>query len=329
MKQRSALPSLPPLAILPCLLFLASCIPDPRQTLPLAFDLRPPLLLEAGAEGPRQFVLRFDEEVEAVEGSFALDPGDAPQARTEGRELRLEFGEDQVAGADYSLVGEVRDGGGNCTRFLLGFQGYNDHPARLLINEVQTAKNSSTTRPHRDFVEFRVLASGNLGGLELSASSAVKTVAYRFPGLEVEAGELLVLHCAPEGLASERDELAGELGLSGGVDSSAARDLWSRAGPLPDAGGILVLRSGPGGRPLDGLFYAEIGKSGALGQDRLGSQLTELAEYGLWELGGLPAWEDAFLWKPSTARSILRLDEGGGAASWGLSEASAQGPGLP
>jgi len=328
---RPGRPALRAASLAAALCVLASCLDEPAATPPSVFDLKPPTLLEAGPEGGRAFVLRFDEEVEPVAGSFSLDPGlGSAVPGAGGSELRLAFEREQEPGREYSLFGEVRDAKGNGSRFLLAFTGYNGHPARLRITEVQTAKNSSTTRPHRDFVEFLVLADGNLGGMEFTAASTVKRTAWRFPGAEVRAGEVLVLHCAPEGLASERDETGLDLGLSGGIDSSPARDFWSKAGALPDATGLILVSGAPGGRPVDALFYAEATKSGPIGEGLLGGLVEQLLEFNLWKVGGIPAWEDAFLWKPSSARSILRRDLAEpepGAVEWRESVTSGQSPG--
>ena len=315
---------------------LAACAPDPAASPPSAFDLKPPALIEAGPGGATSFVLRFDEEVRPVEGSFAVDPGGGAKASAEGGDIRVELPERQVPGRRYSIVGEVRDGGGNSSRVILAFSGFNDHPAGLRISEVQTAKNSSTTKPHRDFVEFEVTAPGNLGGMEISLSSSVKTVSWRFPGVEVGKGDFVVLHCAPENLAVEIDETDSDLFASGGIDSSSARDFWSKAGGIPDATGLIVLRESPGGKPLDVLFYSDGSKTGSLGEGVIGDLVGELLDFDLWKVAGTPSWEDAFLWKPSVSRSIIRVapsvaapGAGPGAAEWGLSASSGQSPGTP
>lgn len=320
---------LPALAAAPLTTMLAACLPDPLATLPSAFDLKPPALVEAGSDGSTSFVLRFDEDVSPVEGSFAVDPGGLARATAEGGELRVELPERQRPGATYSLVGDVRDGGGNGSRIMLSFSGFNDHPAGLLIDEVQTARNSSTTRPHRDFVEFLVTKDGNLGGLEFSASNSMKTITWRFPGVEVSKGEVIILHCAPEGSSAEIDETGGDVGISGGIDASMARDFWSKAGGIPDATGFLMLRESPGGRPMDVLFYADNSKTGPVGEGLLGDLVQEALDTGLWESAGTPSFEDAFGWKPSTSRSILRLapGTGPGAPEWGLSASGGQSPG--
>ncbi|HUX38129.1 MAG TPA: hypothetical protein VMV44_09545 [Rectinemataceae bacterium] len=310
-------------------LLILSCVPDPAASPPSAFDLKPPALVEAGADGATTFVLRFDEEVKPVDGSFAVDPGGGARASAEGGEVRVALPERQVPGRRYSIVGDVRDGGGNASRVILAFAGFNDHPAALRVSEVQTAKNSSTSRPHRDFVEFEVMASGNLGGMELSLSSTVKTVSWRFPGVEVAKGDFLVVHSAPEGFATEVDELGSDLLASGGVDASPSRDFWSKAGGIPDATGLIVLRESPGGKPLDALFFSDGSRTGVIGEGIIGDLLGEALDFDLWKTAGTPSWEDAFQWKASVSRSIIRAapDAEPGAAEWGLSASSGQSPG--
>jgi len=319
----------PPFSILVVgLLCLAACVPDPGTVSPAVFDLKPPMVLEAGPVDEKSFVLRFDEDIAPVEGSFALSPGMAPWASAEGEELRLDLGEAQEAGRDYVISGEVRDERGNGSRFLLNFSGFNGHPAKLRISEVQTSKNSSLSRPHRDFVEFEVLEAGNLGGMEFTATSSTKTTTWRFPGAAVARGEVVVLHCAPEGIPEERNETGGDLGLSGGIDATGGRDFWSKAGALPDSSGVLAIAEAPEGRPMDGVFYADGSKTGALGDARLGTVVENLIEFGLWECAGVPAWEDAFVWKPSSSRSILRRGASEpGAGEWTVSATSGQSPG--
>jgi hypothetical protein len=315
-------------------LLLAACIPDPAVPVLPSADLKPPLVLEAGLEGARSFLLRFDEEVRPVAGSYGLEPGSrAATAEAVGSLLRLDLGEELEPGLDYTISGEAEDGVGNATRFVFRFAGWNGNPARLVLSEAQTAKNSSVTRPHRDYLELLVLAAGNLGGEEISWASSVKRCSYRFPGVAVGSGERIVLHLAPEGLPSERDETGEDLGVSGGADATATgRDFWCSAGGLPDANGAVMLRPRPGEKPEDALFYAEESKSGPLGDDRLSALVAEMGD--AWPIAGAsPAWEDAFRWKPSTARSICRAADdgspGSGAESWYLGLAGAQTPGSP
>ena len=296
-------------------------------------DFRPPSLLEAGPSDGRTFSVLFDEAIKPVAGSFGLEPAAGElSASAEGSMLRLDFSEEALPGLDYCLAGEVEDGSGNRCRFVLSFTGYNSRPALLSISEIQPQKNSSTKAPHRDYAEFLVLEAGNLGGLELSWASSTKLMVYRFPAAEVLAGDFVVLHLAPEGLASEVDETGGDLAVSGGIDATAtARDFWSGAGGLPDESGALSLRTRPGGPSQDALFYGADDKSGAVADGKLADLLSAVGGEGAWVFAGKAAWEDAFRWHPSAARSIYRIEgaDTQGAADWLVSEASGQTPGAP
>jgi hypothetical protein len=319
-------------------LVLSACSPAAGPTggqadiLPSS-DLNPPQVLDAGPTGARAFSLRFDEEVKAVGGSFALEPAGislAPTAR--GSWLDIAFSSDQAPGKDYALAGEVEDAAGNHSRFLFRFVGWNDRPPTLRLSELQTAKNSSTLHPHRDYIELAAVNGGNMGGVELEWCSSVKVYSYRFPSIEVEAGERIVLHLAPESLPEEVDETGPDLTRSGGVDATPyGRDIWSGAGGLPDQSGVVALRWRPGGDLADGLFYAAEDKSGPLPDDKIATAFRGLVEAGLWSRSGAAAaWEDAFRWKPSVSRSLnRRADWQNGPAGWYLSESSAQSPGAP
>jgi hypothetical protein len=307
----------------------AACSPGAGASLQPVVDLRPPGLLEAGPSGPMAFVALFDEPVVLVPDSLELEPRATIRGTAKGQELEVEFPEEQSPGRDYCLVGEVDDARGNRTRFLVRFVGWNARPPEMRISEVQTGKNGSQTRPHRDYVELEVLEDGNVGGEELTWSSSVKSVNFRFPGIEVEKGDFLVLHLSPEGEAAEVDELGADTAVSGGVDATpAGRDLWSGAGPLPDESGALCLRKRPGGPVADGFFYADEDKTGAMGEDKLSALVSELSKAGAWPVSGDgPSWDEAFKWKPSSARSICRTAAPAGAASWYVTAAGGQSPG--
>ncbi len=293
-------------------------------------DLCPPGLLAAGPTDSRSVVLRFDEPVSPVEDSYGVQPGCALSCRAEDKEIVVSFASDQLPGADYVLSGEAEDLRGNRTRFLLRFAGWNDRAPPLRLSEIQTGKNGSKINPHRDFLEFEVMADGNLGGEEVSWTSTVKAASYRFPGIETRKGDFVVLHLAPEG-GSERDELGSDLSASGGVDSSAnGRDLWCSAMALPDESGAVAISIRPGDQPMDGLFYAAEGKAGALDEGRLADMLSSLVSAGAWpEAGDKPAWEDGFSWKCSASRSICRGGAAGakGASAWYLTASGGQSPG--
>jgi hypothetical protein len=317
------------LVLAAAVLAAAGCSQESAAAIYPTADLRPPGLVAAGPSDSRSVLLRFDEAVTPVQGSLSVEPRSDLSARAEDKDLVVSFASDQSPGTDYALAGEVDDLKGNRARFLLRFTGWNDCAPRLRLSEVQTGKNSSKTKPHRDYIELEVLADGNLGGEELSWASSVKSSIYRFPGVEVKKGDFIVLHLAPEGLSEERDELGADLSASGGVDASATgRDFWYAGAPLPDESGAIALALRPGDQPIDGLFYADESKTGSLSDDKLAEMLTSLAAAKAWPLAGAkPAWEDGFRWNSSPAKSICRLDAASGAGAWYATATGAQSPG--
>jgi hypothetical protein len=309
---------------------IAACAQNPSAAIYPTADFRPPGLVAALPASSKSLVLVFDESVTSLSGSLAVEPVSGVRCRAEDKKLLVDFDAGMSPGADYLLAGEVEDGSGNRTRFLVRFSGWNDRAPRLRLSEVQTGKNSSKTKPHRDFVELEALADGNLGGEELSWSSSVKSANYRFPGAEVKKGDFIVLHLAPEGLAEERDELGSDLAASGGVDASASgRDFWCKAMPLSDESGALAIALRPGEAPYDGLFYVDEGKSGAIPAGKLADLVALMARAKVWPSSGEEAsWEDGFSWKASTAKSIYRSGSANGPSAWSVGASGKQSPGL-
>lgn len=309
---------------------VAGCAPPGIESVVLG-DIRPPIVRSAQLENAREFVLEFDEPVQVREGSFCAEPGDlVVSAGSAEAKVNICFQPQPAPGEAVTLAGSVQDLSGNTTRVQVQFKGYNDRPAALVLSEVQTAKNTSKKAPHRDYAEFYVKGAGNLGGMFVQWASSAKTMRYDFPACEVGEGEVIVLHLAPEGISGEKNESGNDLGLSGGIDATpGGRDFWSDAGGLPDASGAISVYEREGDTPVDGLFYAESSKSGTLESSKLVALVQELADAGLWHLDSPPKWENALLWKPSTARPLLRASVSAfGADAWSVGESGGQSPGL-
>ncbi len=294
-------------------------------------DIRPPIVKNAQLENGREFILEFDEPVQVREGSFSAEPRElSVSAKSAEGTVNISFEPQPVPGETVTLAGNVEDMCGNTTHVQVQFKGYNDRPAALVLAEVQTAKNASKRSPHRDYIELYVKKAGNLGGMFVRWASSTKTMRYDFPGCEVMADEVIVLHLAPESIADEQNESGTDLGLSGGVDASpGGRDFWSDAGGLPDASGVISVYEREGSAPVDGLFYGENSKTGAVESSKLVALVQELADAGIWRLDSPPKWENALLWKPSSTRSLIRITtSASGASAWGVGESGSQSPGL-
>lgn len=293
-------------------------------------DIRPPVVKDAKLSSDGEFRIVFDEPVSVRGDAFSVSPGSiVAWAESEGEVVAVRFETPPSPGENVALGGSVQDLVGNSTRIQAQFKGYNDRPAGLVLSELQTAKNTSKRAPHRDYIEFYVAAAGNLGGMSVQWANTVKRMRYDFPPCEVKAGEVVVVHCAPESIAAEVDETGADLTRSGGIDASdAGRDFWAGAGGLPDASGAVAVYARDGEAPIDGLFYAESEKSGGMDSSKLSELAQELADAGLWQLGVPPSWDGALHWKPSTSRPLVRMAlEMGGAAAWGVGESSGQSPG--
>lgn len=313
------------------LLTLSSCSPESGRVIAPAGDIRPPSIVSAGQKGSGTFEICFNEEVAVVPGSFSFQPGPTTaEASAAGSAIEVSLSPAAKPGEDCSLSGEAQDLSGNITRFLFTFAGYNDAPALLRINELQCGKNSSVSTPHRDYIEFVVRRGGNVGAEVVRWASSVKIMEYKFPSAEVKEGDIVLLHCAPEGLPEEKDEVGQDVGLSGGVDSSnVARDFWTSAGGLPDTTGIVALFLRETEPPYDGICYANMDRSGVIDSDAPKCLAEGLRRGGAWPFSDSPKWEEAFLWKNSNARPIHRTrQEQMGAGQWVVGESGTQSPGL-
>lgn len=294
-------------------------------------DVRPPVLVAVNQVDSGLLELDFNEDVAMVADSFVFQPkGVQMNPAVEGNRIQVAFSPRLDPGTACTLSGEAEDRAGNRLKFLISFAGYNEHPAKLRLNEVQPGKNSSVSNPHRDYIEFFVLENGNLGGVTVEWASSVKSYRYQFPAADVRAGECVVLHCAPEGIPAERDETGPDCGLSGGIDASlSGRDFWTSAGGLPDSTGVIAVRTREKDPVCDGLFYADTDKAGALESKAFGGLPRLLADANIWPSSGAePAWEDAFIWKSSTSRPLQRIEGAeSGKSAWCVGEAGSQSPG--
>jgi len=137
------------------------------------------------------------------------------------------------AGEEYWLDAIIRDDAGNLASMLVNFYGLNENMPELLINEF-VARGSGN---NPDFVELRMMSSGNLGGITVyNGSPSQWTSRVVLPTEEVAAGDLIVIH-----FREGRREIPGVLNIhvpdgtglpttSGGITVTAFPD-----GPLLNA----------------------------------------------------------------------------------------------
>jgi len=318
-------------------LTLSSCIPDPVIAVFEPGDLRPPAVVSWGATGPGELLVVFDEAVKA--DPLAFDVARRPGAQAEPdaglpggagspalsilavlegptpAAVLVELVRDQEPGLAYVLTGRVSDRAGNLSSFVLPYWGFNDNPAGMLVNELLTEGSSS--RP--DAIELFVHQGGNLAGLTLFIGSpGLHDLRYVFPACLVSAGEFLILHLKPQGLAEELDELE-DITLSGGIDASpVARDFWVRGEPgaLPGKNGVVTLCSSPTGAIMDAVAYSERTsesdtKYGGFGTAAFRDRVGEIVSSGAWLIqGNSPRPEDCARSTGTTStRTICRSSD--------------------
>jgi hypothetical protein len=317
------------LALFSIVSLLAACSPPSLENKMLG-DIRPPIVRDAKLKNAGEFEIEFDETVCVGREAFSAEPKRvAVCAESSGEKVCISLLPQPFPGEKVILAGTVEDICGNSTHVQVQFKGYNDKPARIILTEVQTAKNTSKKAPHRDYIEFIVQKGGNLGGMFVQWASSAKIMKYDFMPCEVRADEVIVLHLAPEGILEEKDETGEDTALSGGIDANAkGRDFWSEAGGLPDSSGAISVYEREGSLPIDGLFYGESSKSGPLESSKLISIVQELSDARIWNSESPAKWENAFLWKPSASRPFIRTSlSQSGASAWKVGESGSQTPG--
>ncbi|ULQ60853.1 hypothetical protein K7I13_06195 [Brucepastera parasyntrophica] len=272
---------------------------------------RPVKILSARAvtanENPENLNITFPDEQEASEVSFFLEY-------------------DMETGAKAVLSALVADKKGNTLSFSVPFSGYNNCPAELLINELRAVYS----KPKVEYIEFLVLGSGNLSGIEVFNAMNPDNP-YIFPAAEVTAGEFIILHLRSieDGIL---DEITTEI-ISGGTEASPhARDFWAvhipNKVPLKPTS-VIIVRERENGRIMDAVLCIQEG-SEVWPNDTVKKYAELAAETGAWHPSALT--EDAVVMPNSSAttRSLGRneySDDSNGAPDWKFCATGKYSPG--
>ena len=209
------------------------------------------------------------ERASGVYGSVAcsvlyLDEEDIEQSAGNGRVLKFVLDEQMEIGEGYELYTKVTDSVGNTLTLVVPFTGYNSRVPELMITEVQTESVSSQNKAEKEagtyrneYVEFLVLKSGNLAGLELCSGYDGEAKKYEFPAIEVTAGEVFVVHMRNRGngcISEEGDDLS--LATSS-YTSNQVRDLWTsiETTTLGNKTDIIIVRNRANRRLLDAVMF--------------------------------------------------------------------------
>lgn len=182
----------------------------------------------------------------------------------ENKTTILNFENGTEAGKAYEIYGVVRDRTGNTLTFCIPFTGYNSRIPKIQITEVhpamaavQKTEDQNGTR-RLEYVECCVLSDGNLAGLELCSGYAGDSKGYEFLPLEVQKGEVFVVHLRTwgEGCISEE---GNDLDLAFSRYCGEWRDLWSSntTKPMGEKNDVIVIRNKTTGVVLDCFWYED------------------------------------------------------------------------
>ncbi len=226
----------------------------------------------------------------------------------------LYLDKDTDIGKSYLLAGKAKDKNGNSLGFRLKFTGYNDHPAKLQFSEIRTDYTKATSKlPARtEIAELVVTESGNTTGLEIVSGNYGEDKKYSFPGIEVKAGDVIVVHYRSIGDGCI-DETGDNLDAAYGPESSGARDLWVAGNSkLLTRNDVIVLRNNGEGCYQDAVLICESGKV-VWSKDAQAKMAAEAVEQGVWTGGA--GVESAACSDGLTATHTLKRISGGGPGS--------------
>ena len=210
-------------------------------------------------------------------------------------------------GVSYVISGIAYDTSGNSLEFSRSFTGYNDNPARLLLNEIRTKYESKSEII--EYVELYVLKGGNTYGLEIVSAANGEAKKYTLPSIEVMTGEYITVHGRILDSQTETalDELADDLTLSTAKDScDTGRDLWKAGSDkIVSNTDVVVLRDATSLQLKDAVLLCE-SKNSEWTKTAMKEYAAEAFSVGIWTSGD--AATDAVVTDSATTqyRSISR-----------------------
>lgn len=174
-----------------------------------------------------------------------------------------EFQESTDIGERYQLFSEIEDSRGNSLTFAIPFEGYNNRIPILIITELQGATGDKTVKGVKtkrcEYIVLRALTAGNLAGIELYSARYKGLSEYRFPAIEVKAGEHIMIHLRTYEGQDYTEELGDDLSLDKNNDESwdTIRDLYyENSDPCASKEyDIVLLRNRTTAKVMDALLY--------------------------------------------------------------------------
>ena len=230
--------------------------------------------------------------IERASGVYGLVPGNV-STDDSGCILTVTLENQMEVGQGYEFYSQVEDICGNTLTLAVPFTGFNSRIPQLVMTEIQTEsvsqnkteKNAGTYR--NEFVEFLVLKSGNLAGLELCSGYDGDAKKYVFPPLEVTAGQVFLVHMRNRGngcISEEEEEL--DLAFSS-YARNGIRDLWtsSESTAIGNKTDVIIIRNKADNRLLDAAMFRASGVEAWTKTMIEYSQLVD--ESGIYESGDI------------------------------------------
>ena len=300
-----------------------------EETEPELDDTEEEIVLEPIAEflggkvvSETEIVFEFSMPVTLQSLSLSFNPDIELEKIYEGNTITLYLGEDLEPGLRFIAEFEAEDEWDNLINTQVSLIAKNNRPPDLLINELRTEFSGSSQK--EEFIEFKILSEGNLGGLQVfAASNKTNPMIYEFPPAEVMEGEYVVLYLRT-------------LDKPNNTDSFPTRSFW-----IPDSSKLLRKTDAVYVMDQDSRVLAAIMIAETPAASWTITQLAEAAEFlfeqGAWtsEAGGISSPADAASSeniKTSLTRSISRdetMDDSRTAADWYVTANNGATPGLP
>lgn len=249
-------------------------------------DCTPPQFVSFSQPDTNHVLFTFNELIDENLSSVKIYPEDVGfTASCSANTVEVLFSDSTVPGMEYAFEAEIYDDSSNCLYILYPFYGFNPSLPHIVINEFTSQGSTS----HPDVAEIFVVQGGNTAGMTIfEGTSEIFDSYFVFPGLEVNAGDYLLVHFRPQGIEEEINETESIIS-SGGIDASdTAWDFWINGGNgISGNNGVLSVYSSPGGSIMDAVIYSNRTSDSDTKYDGFGStkfktQAEYLYENGYW-----------------------------------------------
>jgi hypothetical protein len=266
--------------------------------------------------------------------SIKFEPELAVASIEDGSTVKVKLDEIPKLGIEFTAEILAEDTDKNTINVVIPFRARNNRMPQLVINEIRT----EISKPKCEFIEFKTLTAGNLGGMRvffLGNTNATKQTIFEFLPVEVKKDEYIVLNLRT--LEENcKDEYGEDLAESGGTNSTpTSRDFWIPGNSIvihAAASAIYVLDQDD--KALAAVMISDNAASG-WAKDYLAEAAEFLFKEGAWQsvdgkIGG-PA--NAVNTTGTTAtRTICRdetVENTNTAADWYITNTSKATPGKP